>query len=1369
MKKIDVEIRNFGGVRGVFFKQKESYIETDFEIREKIKAGIWGYVYFPWQGEDTISIDINGNKFIGTARSDSSGRWNIGNFQIWHWVKFGEIILEKGKYKIVIKGDPLVRIDKLVLYWGEDIRKEEYFIGSLSTIFYQTPKFILKDKETFIIEAEEFEKIDATIKKEGNNLVVELENDGDIIAGIVLTPEAQSFQIWAKIYFKGKNMFEGYTMEEMANQLYFSIDGELKKTIFNENGDMWYWAYLGEYNFDKGKHLIILKKVGVPVKIDKLSFYKGKDVFLTEWFNEQEPHTLPFDIPNNISFIKAKRVSDYRIFGDLSSESKVTWLGKEKEGVMFPLEIQLPKKSGYLILEKVKGVRSSEANSYRNRETQISLFISGNAPDTKIGLIYFDRTGEAFLSYLTPKVDWKGFRLVSHNIPLFTFENKGTFFDKTGERPEEFLSPEISEQSLTEIVFSEGGNKDGIPDYPLEIKYIIFEKKGNEQSKIIIGEPFFEDNLEIRGRVYKEEETIEGQKITIEMIIYNKSIFDKNVLIYYAWRVYPYSFLDNESNIRTLESKIVFVPKESSVSYFYTKTLKKQGLYKFFYTIGQKEPKYLFYAIGKEAQEEMNKVKRDLEKKFGGFSFKGPIKNKDGSIIKREEVSSLYGKNFILLSDGIDVCSVEYAEKINLEEKLVPCGYDLSDENGWPEIEIPPGVVAIDPILGRVKFFSGNKEKLAELSRLDTGFGIPSSIKIKDNFVFIPPGEGEFTVVSVLDKKNPEIASFIPSWYFVNDILFFQNYAYFETSKRGLILVDDISNPYRPGSLRLVNFDRAKHGRMTAIYEDKKIAISEGKDGLYIHSLENILNPKLIGEIKEVNGFFLSPDKKYAFSYLGEKIVLFNMENPEKPFLLGSFLEGKYRIVAISNDKIAVKDGNEVSIYQYKDKNKKDIEFKKVGSLKIPLNCGRHLLFTFNKDYFYLIDGKSGPGQYSVSYGTPSSRWFIYEIKENSEPIFIYEEKVPTVYSSICIDGDYGYIVDYNYGLWIFDLSDPTKPKKISGIATAGEADACWISDKYLYMWQTFGGAVFIIDISNPEKPKRIGEYWDGAWVSYEGQFRGNYTIGGKDNFFYIPKQKKGIIIVDASVPKQPKRIGELLDETGNIVMGSGSCIYTKENIAFVIDKKNKLIIYDISSPDKPKVLSFLSMPEKINTLYAKGYFLYLGGDKVLYLVDIKNKQEPKIFSKFDLSSLMNKNECIGGIAVANNYAYLTIRGGRAPSRKLCIINLSFPEKPKLVKIFTPLFDLMSAPCSSCWADFYQELIVSGNYLFIGNYGQIECYDISDPENPSFFDRKHIGYQWSIGKKKGKYLYVPTLKGLVVLSVPNSSQSPENLELKILP
>src|SRR3990172_8984529 len=69
----------------------------------------------------------------------------------------------------------------------------------------------------------------------------------------------------------------------------------------------------------------------------------------------------------------------------------------------------------------------------------------------------------------------------------------------------------------------------------------------------------------------------------------------------------------------------------------------------------------------------------------------------------QNEISALYaGINGVTMYDnGVDVTSPAYTGPGGPK---TPIGMDLSDAAGWPNISVPPGKVAIDPALGRIKF-----------------------------------------------------------------------------------------------------------------------------------------------------------------------------------------------------------------------------------------------------------------------------------------------------------------------------------------------------------------------------------------------------------------------------------------------------------------------------------------------------------------------------------------------------------------------------------------------------------------------------------------------------------------------------------------
>ena len=369
----------------------------------------------------------------------------------------------------------------------------------------------------------------------------------------------------------------------------------------------------------------------------------------------------------------------------------------------------------------------------------------------------------------------------------------------------------------------------------------------------------------------------------------------------------------------------------------------------------------------------------------------------------------------------------------------------------------------------------------------------------------------------------------------------------------------------------------------------------------------------------------------------------------------------------------------------------------------------------------------------------------------------------------------------------------PRTPRRLGGAVTAGESDALWLDGDRAYQWQTFGGAVFLLDVADPGNPKRLGEYWDGAWLPYGNSRRGNNTVAGKDGFLYVPRQDRGLLVVDVRDAAKPKAVGEFKDSEGKPLLRiNGECIDVWGDRAFVLPRvsapaggysegppayppagqeprgreqlggREVLLIYDVSRPAEPRLLSASAIPPA-DCLCARGDRLYLGHAKGEFsIVDVADAAKPAVLASLDLAPYCpaKMSEVISGLAVAKGHAYLTARGaGEQGSNFLHIVDVRNPRQPRWVTTYDPRPDLPDSPCSR-WADFYQDIIADGDYLFIGDYGEIQCLDIAEPEAPRLHDALHVGYQWSVGRKRGPHLFVPALAGLLVLRAPSSSQAP---------
>ena len=1379
-----------GGVECAVLSKKDSRISAVVPITRPTEVSVWVRAYFTWGGSDAVGISFNaGEPLAATARNDRSGRWDNGNFQVWHWIRAGKASLAKGAHKLEIT--PLrgagERIDKVVLYEGDEPWQQRWLTGDLSRLREREPRFLLGSKSPLQIEAEEFDLIEATLLPENDALTsARLTNDGASLCTVFRTQKPLKATIYIRQFFEAKNMFEGYTMEEMAENCYVALDGELIWTFFEQDGRRWHWgrAGLGAVEIPAGVHLLSISKQGLPVRIDKVALVPEECASAAAEILRDQAHLLPFGVPNEVTFEGARRASDWSLFGSLAEGTDARSLGAEEGVVPFPVKLDLPRGAGQLVLEKLKPLQSCEARAVHSRDQRISVPVRGGG-DLSVSVVYEDRHGERYLAELSRDQTSTDWTVATHIVPLDALGGRGTYFDGTGTLATGALARSLSTDPEAEqfpLVLREGHDADGVPDYPLAITHVLVNKSKGGRQTLYVGEPAFERPFAASASITKTEPADGKTRVTVRIGVSNQGPVPATVPVYLRTEAASYDFHHEVARRRVLTRRAVKVEAGMSATLDAAFLLGNSEVRRLLYAVGQGDPKVLLIG-GSSAAAQMADARTELGRGRGAFQL-DPLKRKDGRALSRSEVKNLHGRpaGFALLVDGLDVTSRAYADRLDYAHPLTVEGADLSDAAGWPLIRVPYGVVAVDPELGRIKFSEGDREPMASIGHSDIGFAVPGcgAPVIHGNYAIVPPGEGNHTAVDISDRKNPKPVAFLPSWYFSRSLFPFRGRGYVESSRRGLMMVDGyLDNPHRPGRLRSVLFDREKHGRFAHVFEEEAVAVSSGGGSLWFHDLADPYRPREIAQIADVRGFSLVKSRSIAFVVTAEEVRAVDVSKPRKPRLLEGGLprpravvgrkkrEVSAGVASASDGWIALKLDRKFMLFRWEARGtalsaKAAISFEPSQELDIPEGSGKHVFSAFNESHFYIIDGKGGPGQYGIRWGGARSRWFTYDLKSDTgEPVHTYEDPKPTAYGAVTIDGGYGYINDYNYGLWIFDLSDPARPTKLSGAASGGEGDACWTNGRYVYVWQTFGGHLYTIDVSNPERPERRGTYWDGAWVPYANRFRGNYTVDGSGDYVFLPRGNRGLFVIDQTNPDEPRMVGEFFGKDGKPLLVGAACIHVVDDRAYVVRAKRKgpseMFIYDVSSPAKPKLIADLEVPVA-TTLHKKGDVLYLAGDKTFCLVGVVD-DKPQLLSSMDLNEHTKEGQLIGGITVIRGHAYLTSRD-RAPVTRLYIVNVRDSRKPRFVGLVDPTPDYMDAPCSSCWGDYYQDLVSDGQYLFIGDYAQIECFDVSRPEKPRFFGRKPLGYQWSCGRKWGEHLFVPGLATMTVLDVPTSSQVP---------
>jgi len=376
------------------------------------------------------------------------------------------------------------------------------------------------------------------------------------------------------------------------------------------------------------------------------------------------------------------------------------------------------------------------------------------------------------------------------------------------------------------------------------------------------------------------------------------------------------------------------------------------------------------------------------------------LKKLDGTAISLEEVAKLYGKEdgMKIMVDGEDVVN-----KYNLRPK----GMDLSA--GWPDVQVPNGVLSIDPNSGKfiLKIFSSVKK-----IELKASHPVPSkstSIQVVDNYAYVTDSDNGLRIVELSNPKEPiKVVSINGITYAVKIA---DNFAYVSASSG--VYIFDVSNPKE---LAPVGFIKPPGYALYSEIVGDYLYVASYTGGLQVFKIKKEKDPADPSKEKVIlsgAGFYKTPGEanhvkivgEYAYVADGDKglqIIKIDPDphNPDKLILK--------KVGFYSDDKIYTSTVEIVGKYAY-------------------------------------INGVNVPG-------TDAKGVIILDISDSKNP-----HKVSPVLGlapqDIKILGNFMFIADPPAGsVSIYDITNPAQPKKKRSFNTDGNAFRMCIVDDYIYV-----------------------------------------------------------------------------------------------------------------------------------------------------------------------------------------------------------------------------------------------------------------------------------------------------------------------------
>jgi hypothetical protein len=318
-------------------------------------------------------------------------------------------------------------------------------------------------------------------------------------------------------------------------------------------------------------------------------------------------------------------------------------------------------------------------------------------------------------------------------------------------------------------------------------------------------------------------------------------------------------------------------------------------------------------------------------------------------------------------------------------------------------------------------------------------------------------------------------------------------------------------------------------------------------------------------------------------------------------------------------------------------------------------------------------------------------------------------------------------VLDYNYGMRMFDVSDPANPDMFGGIENWGFPRGLDVEGAYLYV--TNGNDLRIYDMNVALHPDQLTTH------PLPGPTGAIDVVG---DFAYVACRNSGLQIVDVSDPTSPEDMGRLAipaeDFTTEFI-----AVHVVGNLAYLkassVNGSPGLRIVNVSDPAAPYMVNSLGLYGQnygLGLFVADGYVYVSDENYGLYVADVSPTASPGF-----ISSYVEQDFYPDAVAATGDYAYVL-----DDYFGLRVMDVTTTPAPTLL-------GTADLPGTS------PKLVLEGNLAYVADYaGGLQIVDVTDPSSPGVIgsvappgDQNDVAVQGTLA-----YLASPTM-GLQIVDV----------------
>ncbi|NHJ40918.1 MAG: hypothetical protein FK731_12885, partial [Asgard group archaeon] len=328
---------------------------------------------------------------------------------------------------------------------------------------------------------------------------------------------------------------------------------------------------------------------------------------------------------------------------------------------------------------------------------------------------------------------------------------------------------------------------------------------------------------------------------------------------------------------------------------------------------------------------------------------------------------------------------------------------------------------------------------------------------------------------------------------------------------------------------------------------------------------------------------------------------------------------------------------------------------------------------------------------------------------------------------AIDIQDDIAYIANQDQGLEILNITNPSKPEKLSCLDTIGSASEVHVKDDYVYVSHSSQG-IDIINVQNPKKPFLVSNIRPGGivreviirdnllhiitsysgfylydirdpynpvYVSHWDSFMIHYGISVLNKYICLATWGFGLEILDLTFTSSPILIG-YWNESLSPTLGVFAAQIGDQKIAFLASSNKGLEIIDFTNPFNPVKIGSYYLSGTFHDVFVKDSIAYCSTyDHGLVLVDITDLTEPVEITTY------NTDGYTVDCDVENNLCAIADRSGG--------VKIFDVQDPNDIILLSQFFD----------HGFASKIKIQDDLVFVADrIGGLELFDMSNPLKP---------------------------------------------------